>query len=287
MILNLQPPHIERLAALARVLLAVLLTVWLASVLVNTFWLAFSGPQDVPDADPSQRRLQAVAQRDLGSLALTQVEAWRFFGVPPEAPEQRVVDAPDTSLRLELVGLFMHSDPARASAIIAEQGRDAMLYRPGDKIPGNAELNEVLGDRVILRRQGRLEALRLKELTLGAGVVAGRTPSRAPDPAPPATAENTVPDGDPAQQRAMIIEQLGLEPVTEGAAEGYRIQPSASASVLASVGLRPGDQILTVNGHALGEEQGDLNAMQDAMAAGSASIEVQRGSRRFTVNYPP
>ncbi|HAR60730.1 MAG TPA: hypothetical protein DCS18_11115, partial [Alcanivorax sp.] len=73
----------------------------------------------------------------------------------------RPVDAPDTRLSLELLGLFQTRDRDKSSAIIAEKGKDAELFHIGDAIPGNAELEDIYADRVILRRQGRLETLRL------------------------------------------------------------------------------------------------------------------------------
>lgn len=293
MALTLKRTHLDRLARITRWLLAVLLVVWLARVLADTLLLWFAGPQLTPPVDPDMPRLAAVRSDQRAALSVADVERWKLFGIPPEeSAEQRVVDAPDTRLRLELVGLFQHIDPALARAIIAEQGRDAALFKPGEKVPGNAELVEVLGDRVILRRQGQLEALRLREPELSGTVSAATPPRRRPEPvvqqqaAQPDPAQ-LLPEGDPAQQRAMIIQQLALEPVSEGSPEGYRISAGAPMAMLSSVGLRPGDQILSINGHPLGEEQGDIAALQEATASGSATIEVQRGSRRFTVNYPP
>lgn len=300
MALSLDQTRIQRLIGIARWLAAVVIVVWLAKVLADSVLLWYAGPQQVAAPDPSLQRLAVVERQSNGSLSRQQVEGWNLFGVPPEeAPEERVVDAPDTRLRLELLGLFQHRDPAQARAIIAEQGRDAALLKPGDRVPGNAELVEVLVDRVILRRQGQLEALRLREPELAGGGVssappprqqpAGRRQGGAPQrsaPSPQADELNLF-EGDASQQRRMIIEQLGLAPVTEGSAEGYRITDAAPADVISSVGLRPGDQIMSVNGHPLGDEEGDVRAIEEALASGSASIEVQRGSRRFTVNYPP
>ncbi|WP_111658229.1 type II secretion system protein N [Isoalcanivorax indicus] len=299
MAVSFDQTRIQRLIGIARWVAAIVVVIWLAKVIADSLLLWYAGPQEVAPPDPSLQRLTVVERQSNGSLSRQQVEGWNLFGVPPEeAPEERVVDAPDTRLRLELLGLFQHRDQSQARAIIAEQGRDAALLKPGDRVPGNAELVEVLADRVILRRQGQLEALRLREPELSGGGVsatppvrqqpANRRPGGAPSaPSPQADTELNLFEGDAAQQRRMIIEQLGLAPVTEGSAEGYRITEAAPADVISSVGLRPGDQIMSVNGHPLGDEAGDVRAIEEALASGSASIEVQRGSRRFTVNYPP
>ena len=298
MAFTLDQTQLNRITGIARWLIAVLVVIWLAKVIADSALLWLAGPQQVPPPDPSLQRLAVVETRQDGALSRERVERWNLFGVPPEdAPEERVVDAPETRLRLELLGLFQHRDQALARAIIAEQGRDAALLKPGDKVPGNAELVEVLADRVILRRQGQLETLRFREPELsGEGVSvtpssrqpqsSARRPGRVAVPQEQNQAQNLF-EGDASQQRNMIISQLALEPVSEGGAEGYRITEGAPADVIGSVGLRPGDQLLSVNGHALGDEAGDIRAIEEALAAGSATIEVQRGSRRFTVNYPP
>ncbi|HCO64248.1 MAG TPA: hypothetical protein DIT60_05600, partial [Alcanivorax sp.] len=84
-------------------------------------------------------------------------------------------------------------------------------------IPGNAELEDIYADRVILRRQGRLETLRLNEIKglSGGGV------TQVNEPAPQTQAPS--PQTDLAQQRTALIRQLGLQPVSEGGTEGYRI----------------------------------------------------------------
>lgn len=297
----------ERVMPVCRWLLALILVVWLAKVLADTFLVWLSGPQDVV---PPRQDLPQVTVTDQGRgdvrLSSRQVADWRLFG-EYQAQQQTAepVDAPETRLRLELVGLFQHADGTLARAIIAEQGGDAELYRPGDRVPGNAVLEDIYSDRVILRRQGQLETLRLRETELSGGVSSTAQSSaafrqaptrRQPPPARQSTdrssRQGSEPDlaqldGDPRAQREAIIQQLSLDAVEQGAASGYRITESAPREMIGSVGLRPGDVIISVNGHALGEEAGDIAALQEVMNAGSATIEVERGTRRFTVSYPP
>ena len=286
-----------------RWLLALILVVWLAKVLADTMLLWLGGPQApvFPRND-----LPEVSRLDQGHaevvLSTRQVEQWQLFGdYQAQERVEQPVEAPDTRLRLELVGLFQHADGTLARAIIAEQGGDAELYRPGDRVPGNAVLEDIYADRVILRRQGQLETLRLRETELRGDISSNpalssagqtnqrrqRTPQRSRPDATEQQPDLADLQGDPRAQRDLIIQQLGLDAVQEGAASGYRISENAPREMIGSVGLRPGDVILSVNGHALGEESGDVTALQEVMNAGSATIEVERGSRRFTVSYPP
>src|SRR5690606_29240499 len=69
-------------------------------------------------------------------------------------------DAPETRLNRKLRGVLASSDPALSRAVISS-GNEEKVYAIGVTVPGGATLEAVLADRVILRRSGRLETLRL------------------------------------------------------------------------------------------------------------------------------
>jgi len=267
-----------------RVVLALLLVVFLAYLIARTVWMLWYGPRDaLPESDLQQVAV-AGDQSDGAGVSASQVQSWNLFGVyqaEPSAQGDRPVDAPDTRLSLELLGLFQTRDRERSSAIIAEKGKDAELFHIGDAIPGNAELEDIYADRVILRRQGRLETLRLNEIKglPGGGVTQVTEPTpRAPAPSP---------QTDLAQQRTALIRQLGLQPVQAGGTEGYRIGDQAPKQLIEQVGLNQGDVVVSVNGYPLGNEESDLAALQSYLDSQAATIVVQRGEQEFTVNYPP
>lgn len=269
-----------------RALFALLLVVALAYLIARTVWLVGYGPDDlIPRSGLRQVQGAASQQADTG-LSQHQVNDWRLFGVYQATPSRQSdeVNAPETRLQLELLGLFQSRDSRRSSAIIAQQGQDAHLYHIGDDIPGNAKLENIYADRVILRRQGRLETLRLSELGSLEGVrqVARSTPPRPqPQPSSPPPAVSL------AKQRDVLIRQLGLKPVTQGASEGYAIGPQAPANLIGQVGLEQGDVIVSVNGYPLGTRAADMAALQSYQDTQTAVIVVQRGDQQFTVNYPP
>lgn len=272
--------------------LVMAVVVWLAWMLAETVWLFVAGP-----AQPVELGREMVILKSASAVAVPtgpsaeQVNRWELFGpLEQQAVTQQEV-APETRLRLELLGVFQNQDAAVASAIIAEQGKDGDLFHPGDKVPGNATLQEVHADHVILLRMGQREALRMKELALGGAVeqVSSGTTARTSRSYPTAPAvedpSQSVDDmGDLAQQRSMIISRMGLAPSDSG---GYLIGANAPDQLLNVVGLRAGDVLVSVNGYELGNEEADMAALQDFRSAGSASIVVQRGEQRFTVNYPP
>ena len=276
----------------ARVLLPLVLVVWLAALLADSVWLFWQGPKPVGPGDLPVLRGSAQNSSE-PVLSEAQVRRWELFGSVTVQTRQDPKDAPETRLRLELLGVFQHPDPAVASAIIAEQGRDASLFHPGDSLPGNATLEEVYADQVILNRMGQREALKLKQASLsGVDVQVRERPVRMPPP--DVGSDYGEDDGagytggpDPGQlagQRQQIIDRLGLSANGGG---GYVISEAAPAEVLSMIGLRAGDVILSVNGNTLGTEEADLAALEDFRNTGFASIVVERGDQRFTVNYPP
>ncbi|MCG8393651.1 MAG: hypothetical protein MI745_11275 [Pseudomonadales bacterium] len=277
----------QQWGAPVRVLLSVLLVIALAYVLAQTVWLLWYGPNDpIPTGDHT--RLDVSVSEQGPSLSQSQVHEWQLFGAfqaEPQSGQDKPTDAPDTRLRLELLGVFQTANPEQATAIIAEKGKEGELFHIGDSIPGNATLEEVYPDRVILRRAGRLETLRWSESSLG-----GVSEVARPDPAPASAPEPAVATGgnaDMARQRRAIIGQLALKPVSAGNNAGYRLGKRAPAQMISQVGLKTNDVILSVNGHALGTEESDLAALRSFQETRQASIVVQRGDQQFTVNYPP
>jgi general secretion pathway protein C len=76
---------------------------------------------------------------------------------------QDINSLPQTSLKLELQGIYSSPSPELGSAIIAAPGESSQVYLVGDTLPGGAVLIDVYEDRVILRRAGQLEALPLPQ----------------------------------------------------------------------------------------------------------------------------
>lgn len=281
--------------ALLRWLIPVALVAVLAGLLADTIWLLVYGPSDPVPTDSSLPDAEATA--DQGSSAVIeyeQVRQWALFGQWEDRAEkasnkQEPIDVPETRLQLELLGVFQTGDEGQAGAIIAEQGQNGELYRVGDRLPGNALLEEVYADRVILRRQGKLETLKFKEPGLKGGGVqpvqrsSGSAPERDENQQARGSSGDSVFSGDVARQRQRIIRGLGLEKNSQG----YVIGKSAPAQLLDRVGLKPGDVIVSVNGHEVGRKEADLAALREYHEKGSAKVVVKRGAQRFTVSVPP
>jgi general secretion pathway protein C len=262
-------------------------------------WLLFEGPSVAPVAAVS--KVGAAPRRD---LTPEMAGDWKLFG---DAAAQPVAgdpaNAPQTSLALQLLGVFSSGNDRHAGAVIAERGKDGELYRVGALLPGGATLEKVEKEQVVLRRRGQLETLRFDsaDSSGGGGPAAGRPVAAAGDAEGGfrplkdrlAKPESGEPDDskrarftqyadDFKNNPDVVLNDLGLKP----GSGGYSVGEGASAEMIRGLGLRPGDTIVSVNGKSLGNMQSDAAMVDEVKASGEARVEVKRGSQTFTVNYP-
>ena len=224
---------------------------------------------------------------------------YQVFGEVGEAPvvvQKQVNDAPETKLRLVLLGATHATDPKESGAIIARPGAAGEFYRVGDIVQGRTKLADVYKDRVILDTSGKLETLKFEDDTASSAPMIRQAARR---PAPSTRNEDeriqsmteqfsqirrpsdfVTMAGQLAQESPeLLIRSLGIEPV--GVGEGYSITGN---SVLLKAGMQPGDRILSINSQPLGDTQSDQMLFEQVMNDGRARIEVQRGNKRFTIN---
>lgn len=205
----------------------------------------------------------------------------RIEVAPTPAPVTPIVTTP---LNLTLKGIFASRDEPRA--IISENNQADYVYREGDPLPGNATLEKILSDRIILLRNGQRETLYLPKDTLdpassgsfNPGLSTPSSPSSfsppqsfhpsapsSPIPRPAITSPTTFqPPGQPPRQgtsvdardlRAKIINDPAslsqfarISPAVEnGHITGYRVFPGALQGQLGKYGLEPGDIITSIN----------------------------------------
>lgn len=297
-------PNIKQLLAIVnsgwlRFLLLALLLIWLAQVLSQTFWLVWSGPSDKVVLSQALPTLSASQSNQHASIDARAAESWALFGreVDNDSDEaastnddvyyEEGKDAPETRLKLELLGVFAHADSELAGAIIQEKGKAAKLYHPGDDLPGRATLYKIYADRVLLKRVGVTEALSFDKKEFKGSISRTDSSTNNDNASFDEPQSSGGFDGDIAQQRNMVINQLALSPVTTGSAAGYQVTDGISDDVRKTVGLKPGDVILSVNGLPLGTAEADQQAIESFTAKGEAKVEVQRGSSRLTLTYPP
>jgi general secretion pathway protein C len=189
-----------------------------------------------------------------------------------QASQKAVQDAPETRLNLSLTGVLAYNTPQAAMAIISEGAREEEIYGVGDTLPGNAVLQEVYPDRVILKRGARFETLRLPEETTGVQIQASQ-PAETFDPE--ATARQLR--DQILQNPASFAQRVATVPVREGGRLiGYRLLPKEGDTVLEQLGLLPDDVITEVNGTRLENPQQSLRALRKLASAKNIELTLLR-----------
>ena len=214
--------------------------------------------------------------------SLSTVPSLHVFGEADREPvaTNKPIEAPDTRLRLELTGLFASSDPKQSLAIISEKNGKDESYRIGDTLPGNATLHEVYADRVILRRLGKLETLRLKEpaekIDIGRNTrKATSRPGDVPRSSPKLRQMQEQYKTDPQS----LFKQLRITPVSrDGKITGYRFSHNDRA-FMKEIGLTTQDIITAVNGVSVSDSGKLFAMMKDADQLGEVNLTILRNGQ--------
>ena len=263
--------------------LLVCLLVYAAGLTAELFWFVLvpKGPM--------------VVLTDVGTVVSNKVNkhvaavaSFHLFGAPGAAT-QKVEDAPKevqkTSLRLSLQGVFTAEQGGKSGAIVEEIGKSSDYYQVGDNLPGNAVLETVHSDRILLRRNGQLETLAFDEPAAAENnrIAKGAIPAKKQSRPVVETPEQFI---EEASQRLSedpdaALGSVGLAPAAEG---GYVYQ--GNNPMLSGMNLQKGDIIRSVNGHDLGDIKKDKNLMKSLYEQGSLEVEVVRDGASFFINYP-
>jgi general secretion pathway protein C len=129
----------------------------LAAAIVQWWW-RFQIPSMPADLVPTQ-----PVEAPVEVLQLNKLTELHLFG---QNLEQSLTNLPETTLQLDLKGIYSDPDEEMGSAIIAVPGQQDHVYLIGDTVPGGAVLLDIYEDRVILRRAGQLESLMLPQKKL-------------------------------------------------------------------------------------------------------------------------
>lgn len=278
----------QQFARRAPTLLMIVFLLLVARSVADLSWFFFAKPE-------TGEAVQAVANPQptkSADVRLDSLASLHLFGEANKAQPvvQKVIDAPDTRLRLTLKGVFASSDEARAMAIIAgDKGQDK-AYRIGDKVVGGALLHAVFADRVILKRNEGLETLRLPKPKIDEGEIIRET---VPRPVTPATttqhnsssqAEQLNELRETLQQNPQQIwEKVRITPVMEEEQiKGYRLEHD-DAALMNSLNLRPTDVIVAVNGMTLSDPSTLYSLLNELTSQQTLELSILRDGQPQTI----
>lgn len=187
-----------------------------------------------------------------------------LFGMAP-VEKQDDANAQPTNIPLVLTGIISGNDPLSGLAILGPTAQTAKVHAVGDAISGGVKLHSVYTDRVIIDRNGQLESLALPHQVSGTA---------------PAPSVSSLQTQSPVveRMRKALTEQPGLladllhpQAVIEGdKVKGFRVYPGRNRLAFARLGLRPGDEVVAINGTPLDDQergQAILNTLPNSSEA--------------------
>lgn len=310
-ILDLVAEHRQKLAILASTVAVVLMALSVANAVLFVI-------DNLDDSTTSKAGASSPAVQTRPGNSVN-VASLNLFGVAEAEDAPRVIDAPQTSLNLELQGVFTAADPDESTAIVAERNKAGELYQIGDRLPGNATLDAVFDDHILIKRGARLEKLMFSDAQVRQQFSPNQiSPSQSSETLSPpsstrlqnlreriearrATSQFTPtesPASDSLRARLTsyrdqlsedpqkVLNEIGIAPVAQGEASGYRIAGEVPEQVLNQAGLQRGDVVLSVNGTPVGNVGNDQALIDQALAAGRVRVEIQRNDRKFYLTVP-
>jgi general secretion pathway protein C len=254
-----------------------ILVLLIAYQLAGLTWRVMPGAQfsaPAPEvAQPGGGSVDAGSRPDYARLS-----AGHLFGAAPEVTSepvvQEVVDAPDTTLNLELTGIVAREATEVGQAIITS-GNESRAYSVGDTIENasGARLHSVYGDRVLLNRSGRLETLRLpKDLPQRPAAATARMAAPAASNDGGGSLREVISDN-----ASRITDIMRLAPHIEaGEMVGFRLNPGRDRDTFTSLGLEAGDVVTDINGMVLTDPSAGLQVFQALGESTMANVTVLR-----------
>jgi general secretion pathway protein C len=264
-------------------------------------WIAWMVAQHIiawqqPDADAAQAGKQQKSPiariPETPGAEQYNIAGWHLFGVPStqhEKPAQAKTNVPETRLNLELNGIYRDDLPGNSRAIISEKGKQQEHYRVGEKLPGNAVLDEIHEEYVLLLRNGRYERLALTEDT-GNSLKGNRT---ATNPAlrqlgrqlaKPATRPRRAKQSTSTLLRLRPVVREGLfvgMSIRGGNSEGQRLLDNTN------VKLEPGDVVIAINGMEIRSAEAGMAMLEDYNEPERLELMIKRDDKTIPVIIDP
>lgn len=277
-------------------LLLLLALLWLLATLARASWRVYDALTWTPPPPPaSAAAFEAPVQVDIDAL----VSAELFGSAEIAVPEQTVADAPDSTASLKLLGVYAAENEQKASAIVEETTGAQSVVFVGEALPGGyGSLKQVFADRIIIDRGGRLETLRMEDLTGQLGDLSGpkeepvgKAEIRSIDKRRDAQVAQSLNDvrsklqTDPASLRDV----LSIEPSYDkgsGQLLGYRLGPGKDRKLFGRVGLQRNDLVTAINGVALDDPTRAMALLNDLNSAKELTLTLQRGGQQIDLQLP-
>lgn len=261
---------------------SMVLVVAIGYQLARTFWLVMPRGEPAPWTPPpfsAAGRAQASARGPADYSAIINAHLFGKAAPAGTSLDGSKVDAPETSLNLQLKAAIAAGDTRYSHAIIGDGTGSEKVYFLKDTVPGGATLQSIQTDRVILNRGGALEALLLPRD--GTGAPSGRsTPGLASGRlTPPGSMQEAI-----TQNVDTITQVIRPQPyMPNGEMKGYRVYPGRNREQFVALGLQPGDLVTEINGMPLNNPQQAMQIFKALGETSQAQVLVERDGKSQTL----
>jgi general secretion pathway protein C len=278
---NLSPQQwLDRASRTLPQAVCAVLVITIAWQLVQLTWLLLERSSDGSTAEAIAPYTPPSNPARKGIDVQTIVNA-HLFGVPQTETPQDSTNAPQTQMNLVLSAVFAADDPAKGLAIIGDSAQSAKVYSVGAAVRPGTKLHAVYADRVILDRNGQLEALALPKQSTAALAI-----NRPPAPAANGRFTDNlrrIAENNPSA----FAEIVRPQPVfANGVQRGYRVYPGRNRQQFAKLGLQPGDLVLSINGTPLDDPQRGMEIFNTMGTSDRVTVTIERNgqSQELTLN---
>lgn len=278
----------------------IVLVILITQTLAELTWTFFTHEQETVSTNIKPQ--VAAVKTTVTNSNLKGVSAYHLFGDAKKqvVVQQKVIDAPETRLRLDLKGVFATSNASEALAIISSSKDKDKTYHIGDKVIGGALLHAVYADRVILKRNGRLETLRLPKSKVDSKAFYNSNSNSQSAKRMAANARQITKSTGSAsasnqtqrlrkmrdtliKEPAKIWQQVRINPVmTNGKVQGYTLAHN-DQGLMTAMNLRKTDVITGVNGQSLSDPATLYGLMNNLSEQQSLELTVVRNGQEQTI----
>ena len=273
----LQSKHTQR----AMWIINLLLILWIAYMLATLTWELLSPAESVDEIEVVTELAPVPVNPD--RQLISQMPSWHLMGVALQGTQpvqtNTPVEAPETKLNLILKGALASNDPEHARAIIADPRGKEEQYAVGEQLPGNAELSEIHPDRVILKRNGRFETLRLPRDKKSSNTVASRSVSSRPKASPRQRLNSARQQLKQGRTNLPNLVRATPKRGANGKTIGYTLSPGRHPDLFEQVGLQAGDVAIQINDIKLDNPTNSARALKSMQSGDSASVTVMRNGQ--------
>lgn len=178
------------------------------------------------------------------------------------------------------------SYPSQYSSAVIKVNEVADRYKVGETLAGTAyQLAEVYWDHVVLRDStGQSQQVAFNRIANGLNqpMVPPADAASLPTGNISQSTQNAL--GQAVQQmhqnRDQFLADMGVGAAT---GEAYEVTSKTPSALRNTLGLQPGDRILSLNGQAVGQGQNDAQLLEQAKQAGQVKLEIKRGDQVMTI----